>query len=199
MSKDFQAMFDLSEAFDYIERLVNMSPTVSAGMEQLIDYCEVQYPHSVWNSVRSLDFERDTKNLKAWFEHILLSEPPSDEITGFWFGLFNPVRDNKTSCALYISGSKKYPNEVDWMVWNEESYLPKDRNANSKVIHKIYRLLADNNLLGDSEYILCLGYSSFVVHSICNSLDPKVLFGKLKSRTIAVGFDSGDYIILHKE
>jgi hypothetical protein len=199
MSIANQRMFDLSEAFDVIEALTKTSSTVSVGMTQLLDYCESKYPHPIWIKLRALNFEGDTKNLRSWLEHILLREPPSSEIRGFWFGLFNPVMDNKTTCALYISGSTKHPSKSDWAVWNEESYLPNGRYADSKVLHEIYHLLEEHHMLGDAEYILCLGYAGLVVHSVCKSTDTKLLFGERSSRAIAVGFDSGDYIVLTVE
>lgn len=196
MSQEDQTAFDLSEAFNLIEDLTKLSPNVSAGMTHLLDYCEYKNPHTVWASVRTLDFEGDTKNLESWLEHVLSSEPPSHEIIGFWFGLFNRVEEKKISCALYISGSTKYLDESDWAVWNEASYLPNSRYADSKILHEIFRILEENNMLGDAEYILCLGYACFAVHAICNSIHAKMLLGERGSRTIAVGFDSGDYIIL---
>jgi hypothetical protein len=184
-------VFNLIDAFDYIEELTKSSPTVSVGMSQLLDYCELKTPNHLWSVVRGLDFERDTKKLRVWLEHVLLSEPPSDDIKGFWFGLFNPVKDGEVSCALYISGSITYSDEPGWAVWNDTSYLPKDKYADSIVLHEIYRILEKNNMFGDEEYVLCLGYACLAINAIYESAGLKRL-----DRPVAVGFDSGDYIIL---
>jgi len=192
--------FNLHEAFDLVEDTVRSTSDIREGMNRLLDSCDVNLPNPVWAKIRNLDFEDDALNLKSWLEDVLSNEHPSREINAFWFGLFNPVLEGgETSCRLYISGSNKFNHEdqtAAWTTWDKSSYLPEGRYANSKALHEIYRLVEESNALGDGEYILCLGYACLVVKAICNSLNPKLLFGELGKRAIAVGFDSGDFIIL---
>src|SRR5215216_5601249 len=114
-------------------------------MSQLVNYCDVNFPNSLWVKIRNLDFESDITKLKSWLENVLSNEPPSQEINGFWFGLYNPVLDNgEVSCRLYISGSTKFSREDetgDWAAWDESSYIPEGRYADSNVLHQIFRLI----------------------------------------------------------
>ncbi len=203
----------MSTDFDYIQQVLNTTSSISNGISQLVDYCDINFPNSLWVKIRNLDFESDISKLKSWLENVLSNEPPSQEINGFWFGLYNPVLDNgEVSCRLYISGSTKFSREDetgDWAAWDESSYIPEGRYADSNVLHQIFRLIdqtrkmlikegnreeIDN--LSDGEYILCIGYASLVVRTICSSINPKLLFGERTTRSVAVGYDSGDFIIL---
>lgn len=76
-------------------------------------------------------------------------------------------------------------------MWNEKSYLPEGRYAESMVLPKIYGLLAENSMHKDWEYILCLGYASLAMKSIYQNSD----FNR-HGFQVEVGFDEGDYIIL---
>ena len=184
-------MLDLTEAFDFIEDLTRTSPNVSFGITGLLDYCASKLSNPAWSKIKDMDFDSDVQNLSNWLRQVLLVEPPSDEIKSFWFGLYNPVRDGKVSCGLYISGSMNKPDEPDWAVWNEKSYLPESRYADSMVLPKIYALLVENAMHDDWEYVLCLGYASLAVRSIYETSA-----FKQHGFQVAVGFDEGDYIIL---
>lgn len=190
--------FDISTAFDLIEEVTKLRLDPRTSMTRLLDYCEAVNPSPVWKNFRKLDFEGDTEKMKDWLEDVLSSEPPANNIKGYWFGLFNPVLENgEASCGLYISGSTRYDaNDQDWAVWDDDSYLPEKKYSNSKVLHEIYRLVEENDMLGDGEYVLCLGYACFVVSSICQVVNPQLLFGASKARAIVVGFDSGDWIVV---
>ena len=184
-------MPDLETAFDFIDNLVKVSPNVSSGMTSLLDYCESKSSNSVWLKIREMDFGADVQHLSNWLNQILTVEPPSDEIKALWFGLYNPVKNGKTSCKLYVSGSVTQPDKPDWAVWNEKSYLPERRYADSTVLPEIYAILTENDMQYDWEYILCLGYACLAVKTIC---DPFVF--EQKELAIAVGFDEGDYIFV---
>lgn len=209
----------MSKDFDYIQHVLNSASSISNGMTQLLDYCDVNLPNPLWGKIRNLEFESDTTNLRFWLENVLSNEPPSQEINGFWFGLYNPVLDNgEVSCRLYISGSTKFSREDetgDWAAWDNSSYLPEGRYADSKVLHELFRLienvrerfhLHNRNAdffveeiygLEDGKYLLCLGYACLAVKAICGSINPKLLFGERDTRAVVVGFDSGDWIILN--
>jgi len=192
--------FDLSKAAQFTIEVVKSPAGVTDGMGQLLDYCSTHSPNPVWDSIRKLDFEKDKVELRIWLEKVLSQEPPSPEINAFWFGLFNPILPNKQpTCGLYISGSTHYkPGEdsIDWATWGDDSYLPKGRYANSSVLHKIYELVNANDVGDFGEYIFCLGYAGLAIKTICGEVSPKLLFGQHVSRAIAVGFDSGDFILI---
>jgi len=183
-------MSDLVEAFDFIDELVKISPSVSSGMTALLDYCEAKNSDFGWSKIKNVDFASDTQSLSNWLEQVLSIEPPSNKIKSFWFGIYNPVTNGKPSCQLYISGSTKKSSEPDWAVWAEDTYLPKHRYADSKVLSNIYSTLVENQALGNWEYILCLGYAGLVVKSIWRAVG-------LEGFDVAVGFDEGDYIVLN--
>jgi hypothetical protein len=46
------------------------------------------------------------------------------------------------------------------------------------------------------EYPLALGYAALAVRTLGAALDPKVLLGKAERRTLEVGFDSGDSMMI---
>ena len=191
--------FDIAKAADYIEQIVKSNSNVSAGMSQLLDYCEGNLLNSIWTSIRQLDFEGDTVKLGMWLEKVLSSEPPSPEINAFWFGLFNPIHNGETSADLYVSGSTKFDSEnetAEWATWDDNSYLPEQRYANSSVLKDIYRLVSKTEAAEQGEYILCLGFAGLAVNQIIKTLNREILLGERERRDIAVGFDSGDFILL---
>jgi hypothetical protein len=191
--------FDFVKAADYTEQIVRSNSNVGVGMSQLLDYCESNLPNSVWASIRQLDFESDTAKFRTWLGKVLSSEPPSSAINAFWFGLFNPVRNGETSSDLYISGSTKFdPSDEsgDWATWDDNSYLPEARYANSHVLKEIYRLVSKTEVAAEGEYILCLGFAGLAVKQIVKLLSQELLLGDRERRDLAVGFDSGDFILL---
>jgi hypothetical protein len=191
---------DLND-FECVKRVAKSASNIKMGMNQLLDYCEQKRSDPIWATIRSLDFEGEIPKLRTWLENVLSSESPSKEIIAFWFGLFNPILDDgKPSCGLYVSGSTQFdPDDEtgDWAAWEDDSYLPVKRYANSKILHEIYRYVSENDNVSDfAEYILALGYSCLAVKDICHPINPKLLLGDRERRDIAVGFDSGDFIIL---
>jgi hypothetical protein len=191
--------FDFVKAADHTEQIVRSATSMSLGMSQLLEYCEVNLPNAIWEKLGQLDFEGETTKLHAWLEKVLSSEPPLQEINAFWFGLFNPIRNGETSCDVYLSGSTKFDAEDetnDWATWDDNSYLPEERYAHSHVLNEIYRQVSETEVAAEGEYILCLGFAALAVRQIVKSLHPELLLGKREKRDIAVGFDSGDFILL---
>lgn len=184
-------MPNLPEAFDFIDELVLTSTNVDASMVSLLSYCSSMFPSPTWAKIREIDFEADVLVLSNWLEDLLKVEVPSNEIKAFWFGLFTHVNSEKIAeCKLYVSGSVKDIDEPDWNVWDEKTYLPTNRYANSVVLSSLYSILTEEKMLGDWEYILCLGYAGLAVKSVWEAT-------RLEGFRVAVGFDDGDYIILN--
>ena len=49
---------------------------------------------------------------------------------------------------------------------------------------------------GQGEYTLCLGYSSLIVGEWCRGPMREKLLGAARLRGVAVGFDSGDAVLI---
>ena len=191
--------FDFVRAASYTEQIVRSATSVGLGMEQLLDYCEGNLPNAAWEKLSQVDFESETTKPQAWLGNVLSSEPPRQEINAFWFGLFNPVRNGETSCDLYLSGSTRFDPEDetnDWATWDDSSYLPEGRYAHSQVLHEIYRQGSKTEVAEECEYILCLGFASLAVKQIVKSLSRELLLGQRERRELAIGFDSGDFLLL---
>jgi hypothetical protein len=183
----------------YIERLVASEVTVTEGMEALINYCESKYSSSLWQDVRHLPFGRDVSDLKMWLESVLSSEPPSVEIEAYWFGLFNPVRHDLESCDLYVAGSDHFDPDAQSADWAAiPVYFPEGRYAEPEILHALHRIMAsaDDEAGEFGDYTLCLGYACLAVATLFAVVDPAIMLGPTVSRAVAVGFDSGDFVLL---
>jgi hypothetical protein len=57
--------------------------------------------------------------------------------------------------------------------------------------------LTNEQGVGDiGEYVLCLGYACLAVKHLCEVVPPDLWLGSKDKRAIAVGFDSGDDILI---
>ena len=146
--------------------------------------------------------------LLDWLQRPFREEPPNTPLKGLWFGLLNPCPDGRTPVAdIYVRGSELSqpdPDDNGWAVGPE--WWPEARYASSAVFaFAIYRIayrqgsrvVEQKACLGnDAEYPLCLGYGAFVVRVLLVHPDPLLILGKSESLGVAVGFDSGDFILL---
>jgi hypothetical protein len=188
--------FNFAGAYEFVERTVESRNGVVDGMTDLIGYCEKKKPNVVWKKIRKLNFRDDVERLQEWLVEVLTMEPPANEIKAFWFGLFNPVLDDgRVSCCLYVSGSTRF-NEVDWACWRDDSYVPDGRYADSKVLDEIYSLTNEKGVGDIGEYVLCQGYACLAVKHLCETIPKELLLGSKGKRSVAVGFDSGDEILI---
>lgn len=182
-----------------IENLIRDRVSVPAGMKELIHFCTEFQPSSVWPALMKLDFEQDQRDLSAWLRDLLANEPPGTAITGFWFGLFNPyLEDGQPTSCLYLAGSQRFdPNRqvVDWHCGPE--YFPEGRYSKSVVLTAIYRKVSENDDVSAlGEYSLCLGYACLVVANWCRGAMREELLAAAEVRGVAVGFDSGDLVMI---
>lgn len=191
--------FDIVAAHEAVCRVVRSLPGVKEGMLELSDYCEAVSPSPVWQRVRELDFQGDADRLTKWLAAVLSSEPAEDEINAFYFGLFNPILGDNATSGMYVSGSTRFDPEDetgDWACWDDSSYLPAGRYADSQILHEIYRLTNRSGVGEVGEYVLCFGYACLAVAAACMRVEPGLLLGTRASRAVAVGFDSGDLLVL---
>lgn len=197
---------DLAQSHGWIVAELARQRPVAESMDTLINQCAKNYPHPDWALLRALPFS-DLSPLENWIQQLLGTEPPSLLIQGLWFGLFNPCYDGHSPVAdIYLCGSEQFhpdPQDNSWAVG--PTWWPDARYAMSKVLAEIYRIAYTpgtskpnlGNCLGnDAEYPLVLGYGVFAVRNLLERIDPALLPGKADSLGVAVGFDSGDFILV---
>jgi hypothetical protein len=107
---------------------------------------------------------------------------------------------------IYVCGSERFEpdrGDNDWAVGPD--WWPETRYASSSVLASIYQIAyrqgvaaaEQRKCLGiDAEYPLCLGYGTFAVRELLLRVEPSLILGKSDSLGIAVGFDSGDFVLL---
>jgi hypothetical protein len=197
---------DLREMHGWIVSEFARCRSIAESMACVIDRCEAARPHEDWARLRALPYD-DLSSLKAWLLRPFQKEPPAEPLQALWFGLFNPCPDGRTPVAdVYVCGSKRFdpdPNDNSWAVGPD--WWPEARYANSAVLAEIYRIAYSPGasvsqqkqcLRNDAEYPLCLAYGLFAVRELLGQMEPSRLLGASESLGVAVGFDSGDFILL---
>ena len=188
--------------FDKIESLLDQdSLFTEEAMDEVISYCEKEYPHDDWKKIRKINFEKDKTRIEHWLKSVLKNEPISKDVNGLWFGIYNPVYeyagDKETSCDFYICGNPDFDkNEIGWAC--SPKYFPVKRYSNSKILDSIYKkAYSGKNGLGNlAEYPLCLAYTAFIIKELIRYI-PKSHFLKFQDEIgILVGFDSGDFLYI---
>ncbi len=166
-------------------------------MNAVIDACKSLRPHPSWQNLRNLPYD-DLTELREWICRPFLEEPLPASITGLWFGLFNPIYDGEAVADLYVSGSSKFEaNESDGEWATETTWWPTNRYSHSAVLAEIFRIAYSKNGLGnEAEYPLRLAYASLAVKRLLNEVGPSLVAWTNRVIGIAVGFDSGDFILL---
>lgn len=180
--------------------------SVAESMVALIDQCEAAFPHSDWARLRRLPYA-DVSALLKWIQKPFREAPPAFPLKGLWFGLFNPCPDGRTPVAdIYVCGSEWFvpdPHDNSWAVGPH--WWPDARYARSAVLADIYRIayrqgapLAEQQecLGNDAEYPLVLGYGAFAVRELLGVVEPALMLCGSTSVGIAVGFDSGDFVLV---
>lgn len=188
---------DLLPVFEAIEKLLPGTAAVSTKIGALIDLCESLAPHDDWATLRGLPYDEETGHLVAWLRDLWAQQPPSAAIRGLWFGLFNPLIDeDHASADVRLTGSPSFDGDGQGFEWAMEiDYDPAGGEARSSILASIYAIAyADESSLGNTaEYSLVFGYTAFAIAHILRSFDvPAALDGA----GVAVGFDSGDGIVL---
>jgi len=196
------------------ERLRGSGSSVTESMGRIIDMCAKLKPHPDWPAFAALDYESDVRHLGTWLDQTFrVSEPPA-ATTGLWFGLFNPVENEEPTADLYLAGGHAEPDDADWLY--DLDWRPGGR-AHSVVLDAIYRLSYPPGLLtsasseaeksayeseaakklgNDAEYNLCLAYGVFAIEALAEGDRAATLSHGGVERRIAVGFDSGDFVVL---
>jgi hypothetical protein len=196
---------DLGEAHGWVvDELARRRP-IAESMASLIARCEAARPHPDRARLPSLPYD-DPAPMLAWIRRPFRDQPPARPLRGLWFGLFNPCYDGRTPVAdIYVCGSERFdpdPDEKDWAVGPD--WWPEARSARSSVLADIFRIAyrlgagveeREEGLGNDAEYPLCLGYGAFVVRELLGQVEPSLILGRSASIGVAVGFDSGDFVL----
>lgn len=194
---------DFSWVTDWIREELAERRSIADSMARLIDRCEDARTHADWSRLRSLPYQEEAA-IVHWTEQLFRDEPPSKALRGLWCGLFNPVVGDAGPVAdLHLCGSLRFdPSTTDWAAVPD--WAP-ERRCESTVLAAIYRLAysaADSDvriegMLGsDAEYPLCLAYGALAMRDVLAALPPSLLLGDSRSLGVAVGFDSGDFLVL---
>jgi hypothetical protein len=188
---------DLSAWHGEVSKALGARVSLRDGIQALLAYCNKQHRWKGWGEIGKLDFDSDVAELEKWLNDVLKNEPPPTSVKAFWFGIFNPIYDGEASSDAYIAGTSEFDPDDESFEWAcDPDYFPDRRYAHSKVLHQIYHTVNDTPASAIGEYILCLGYTAFAVRQLAKRVDKKLWLGKAKQRGLAVGFDSGDGVLL---
>lgn len=168
---------------------------ISDSMDRLIDFCESSRPHYDWQRLRELPYD-NLSSLQQWIGRPFRREPPAMQITGLWFGLFNPVIGGEPVADLYVCGSTRFNAQDETFDWAcDPEWWPESRYARSDILADIYRIAYQEDGLGnDAEYALCTLYASLAVLRLLSPLpDP---FEPFEGVGVGVGYDGGDGQVL---
>jgi hypothetical protein len=179
-----------------VDELARRRPT-NDSMNTLVDLCQSASPHPDWARLRSLPYA-DLSPLSEWVSRPFRDQPPVRPLRGLWFGLFNPYHDGEALADIYVSGSERFDPSSDNNEWAvKPDWWPDARYASSTVLADIYRIAyRDGGLGNDAEYPLCLGYGAFAVRELLGRIEPTLVLGASNKLGVAVGFDSGDFVLL---
>ena len=198
--------FDLDKMHGWLVAEYAPQRPIGESMHTLIDHCDLLRPHPDWAKLRALPYS-DLSGLREWIEKPFREEPSDSPLKGLWLGLFNPCPDGRTPIAdLYVCGSKRFdldPFDNSWAVGPGLS-LPAPHCANSKLLADLYRIAYRQARTGrNAKQLLVTMPSIPCVWGTGRSLfgnrwhvEPQLILNKSKSLGIAVGFDSGDFLLL---
>jgi hypothetical protein len=188
---------DARKVFGLIKKELASNRPLSESMGRIITLCAKSYPHEDWEQLQALEYD-DLKSLRKWIATPFRVQPFRKKLAGLWFGLFNPVYSKKPVADIYVSGSTRFdpnPDDNSWAVGPD--WWPEDRYAHSSILADIYKIAYRKNGLGnEAEYPLCLAFGTLAVRDLLRNNDPAIFLGSSPSVGVAVGFDSGDFILV---
>jgi len=145
----------------------------------------------------------DLGPLCDWLDFLFEDFPPVVPLAGLWFGLYNPRRSGETTADLRLGGSTRFSDDgkLSWASGLE--YRP-PTSAHSAILQSIYSIAygRESGQLGNAaEWSLCLAYGAFAVQVLFSNMgpedmDPELILRGSDSVGVAVGFDSGDFLLV---
>lgn len=189
--------FDIDSFIHLLYDLLNRGAHPGQGVIEVTSFCSKATPHRDWEKFRNLSIDEDLAQLERWLRNVFTRTPPEPDITGIWFGLFNPIRDDRASADLYVAGNPYDAADPEWPV--SPRWWPKGRYSDSVVLDQIYTLAyehGDSGLQNEAEYPLVLAYTVLAVSHTLRLVGPDLILSGVPRRVIALGFDSGDRFLL---
>jgi len=190
---------NLASMHGFIVKELSSRRSLRQSMDRVIARCSKGRSHDDWDRLRALHYE-DLDDLREWIEKPFRLEASRKKLAGLWFGLFNPVYDGKAVADIYVCGSKRFdpsPDDCSWAVGPD--WWPENRYADASILARIYAIAYRKGGLGnDVEYPLCLAYGALAVRDLIRSSDASLFLGSCSSLGVAVGFDSGDFVLVGK-
>ena len=190
---------NLATIHGFVAKEIASKRSMRESMDRIIAKCAKGHAHDDWEKLSALPYD-DLDDLREWVEKPFREEPSKKKLAGLWFGLFNPVYSGKPVADIYVSGSTRFdlsPDDNSWAVGPD--WWPESRYAHSSVLAKLYKIAyRKDGLANDAEYPLCLAYGGLAIRELLRAADPSVFLGKSPSLGIAVGFDSGDFVLVGK-
>ncbi|AKQ65667.1 hypothetical protein A176_002579 [Myxococcus hansupus] len=187
--------YNAGKLFGEIERAVKSDLSVEEAFLRIIQFCSTARPHPDWSALRTLPVESDLQYLQQWLETITREAPPPAPITGLWFGLFNPVVQDRVTADLHLIGAPYDATDPDWLFrqrWGKDT-----PDSGSKVLDAIYQIAYghEDGLGNDAEYPLALAYAALAIRHLAQRMSTRIL-GDAAQRVLHVGFDSGDFLVI---
>lgn len=183
----------------FVAKEIASKRSLRESMDRIIGKGAKGHPHDDWEKLAALRYD-NLDDLREWIEKPFREELSKKKLVGLWFGLFNPVYSRKPVADIYVCGSTRFnpsPHDNSWAVGPE--WWPEGRYAHSLVLAKLYKIAyRKDGLANDAEYPLCLAYGGLAVRDLLRDADPSVFLGKSSSLGVAVGFDSGDFVLVGK-
>jgi hypothetical protein len=188
--------FDYARLYRLIERELAADGRISDSMSRLVTACREERPHPDWDDLEGLAYD-DVFPMVEWLTRVFREEPSSAALSGLWFGLFNPWVEGRVSGDIGVCGSTRFDRDSgnEWAVGAE--WAPHGGDAQSTVLDAICATAhRDGGLGNEAEWPLTLGYGALVVRSVLESVTPTLILGPSERLGIAVGFNSGDHLLL---
>jgi hypothetical protein len=197
---------DHGSVFAKIQEHLHSAAPIEDRMAAVISSCERTVPHPDWAVLRALPYD-DLAQMREWLRIPFEQEPPEMPLAGLWFGLFHPSdRGGETTTDIRLGGSTRFSDdgERDWAYGL--AYRPANQRAFSKILQSIHRIAyggdritsvrGEGRLGNTAVWSLCLAYAAFAVQQLLADIEPELILRGGGSVGVAVGFDSGDYLLV---
>jgi hypothetical protein len=126
------------------------------------------------------DVAQDIALARRWWESLAPLAPA--ELGGLWFGIFTAVTDGREQRTLYVVGTATFDAEDETAEWAADDYV---WQADGR-----YVVLPGLASLPDQPFEQPLAHTAAVLRQVAPWRD-------LPTAGVAVGYDEGDFEVLH--
>jgi hypothetical protein len=197
--------YDYERVLQLVQDRVASTARIDDLMRELVRELAQLHPHEDWSLLGDLDYD-ETPRVDEWWSKAMKRRSSRKGLRGLWFGLRNPVRRGKATADLYLCGSRQFSSVDEGADWAARAeWFPQGGDLKSRVLDGIYKLAypgrrrasGQSEPLGNkAEYPLCLGYGAFLIKRLIERHDADQILRDSDRVGVAVGFDSGDFILL---